>query len=140
MAIVVTNLPIIHPLLRQLVKAVGLGTLLSIKSRSRSQSYPLQDGAGIQSRKDTNRKSHPHPLSIPNDFAWASDEHILPTSRPENLASKDCGSIVVAHEVSVRSHIAGERELSYATKGIRGDTWGPSNVASADGNAPHARI
>lgn len=138
-AIVATNLPIIHPLLRQLAKAIGLGTLLSINSKSRSQSYSLHDGAGIQSRKDTNRKSHPHPLSIPNDFAWASDEHILPTSRPENLTSQDCGSIVVAHEVSVRSDVAGERELSYATKGMRGDTWGPSNIASAGGNVPHDR-
>jgi hypothetical protein len=91
-------------------------------------------------QKDTNQKSHLHPLSIPNDFAWASDEHILPTSHPENLASKDCGSIAVAHEVSVQSDIVGERELSYATKGICRDTWGPSNMASADVNVSHDRI
>ncbi|GAB7322998.1 hypothetical protein MBLNU13_g05525t1 [Cladosporium sp. NU13] len=139
-AIVVTNLPIIHPLLRQLGKAIGLGTLLSMKIKSRSQSYPLQDGAGIENRKGTIRKTHTHPLSAADGSAWASDEHILPTSYPEKLDSKECGSIVVAHEVSVRSDITRERGLSHASRSMRGDNWGPSNIASARSNSPYDRV
>ena len=83
------------------------------------------------------RKSHPHPLSIPNGSAWASDEHILPTGRPEKSALENCGSIVVAHEVSVRSDIAEGRELSLASTRMHRDNWGPSNVASAGANITH---
>ena len=98
----------------------------------------MQDGAGVENRKGTTRRMHP--LSAPNGSAWASDEHILPTSDPEKSVSKECGSIVVAHEVSVRSDIAGERELSHASKGMRGDNWGPSNIASARSNSPYDRV
>ncbi|KAM0704681.1 hypothetical protein Q7P35_007467 [Cladosporium inversicolor] len=139
-AIVVSNLPIIHPLLRQLAKAVGLGAILDIKSKSRSQSCPLQDCAGIGNRKSTIRETHTHPLSAPNGSAWASDEHIVHTSRPEKSAAQDCGSISIAHEVSVRSDIAGERELSSESSGMRGGNWGPSNMASAGVNVPHDRV
>ncbi|KAM0716176.1 hypothetical protein Q7P37_008690 [Cladosporium fusiforme] len=105
-AIIVTNLPIIHPLLRQIAKFLGLGVLLSRNSRSRSQSYPLQSG-GIENQKSTGRKGHQHPLSIPNDTAWASDEHILPATKAEtNSSSKDGkGGIVVAQETTSPSSI-----------------------------------
>ena len=68
---------------------------------------------------------------------YLRDEHILPASNPEKSVFKDCGSIVVAHEVSVRSDIAGEQELSHASNGVRGNNWGPSNIASARSNSPY---
>jgi hypothetical protein len=139
-AIVVTNLPIIHPLLRQMAKAIGLGTLLSIHSKSRSQSYPLQDVTGIEKKKNTGRKMHAYPLSIPNESAWASDEHILPLGRQGKSNSKDGGGIVVAHEVSIRSDVAEGRALSPSSTHIRGDDWAIKNMASADGNVTHDRV
>jgi hypothetical protein len=139
-AIIVTNLPIIHPLFRQLAKAIGLGALLSIQSKSRSQSYPLQDGAGIEQRRNTTRKSHPHPLSIPNDFAWASDEHILPTDNPGRSSGKDGGGIVVAHEVSVRSDAAEGRESGTTSEHVRKDEWALKNMAFAEHNVAHDRV
>ena len=85
--------------------AIGLGTLLKIKSQSGSQSYPLQGGTGIENRKRTIRKTHTLPLSAQNDSAWVSDDNKLPTSHPENPDSKHCRSIAFAHEVDVRSDI-----------------------------------
>lgn len=137
-AIIVTNLPIIHPLIRQIAKAIGLGALLSRNSRSRSQSYPLQSG-GIENQKGASRKTHAHPLSIPNDTAWASDEHILPMGKLDNSTSKEGGGgIVVAQEVSVRSEAAGGRNPSPESGRLRGDDWGFQ--ASAGGSVPQDRV
>lgn len=136
-AIIVTNLPIIHPLLRQLVNAVGLGALLSSRnSRSNSNSYPLQSG-GLDSRKQTSRKSRQHPLSIPNDTAWASEEHILP--RGSSPSKEGNGGIVVAQEVSVKSEAADGRDSSPKSGRMRGDDWALSNSTSV-GSKPHDSI
>jgi hypothetical protein len=141
-AIIVTNLPIIHPLLRQLARVTGLGSLLSknSKSRSRSTSYQLQSNVGIENRKNKSRGSHAHPLSIPNETAWASDEHILPVNNREKLSSKGGNAIVVAQEVSVKSEVADERSPSPKSGRLRGDDWGVSNTTAVGGNNPHSNI
>lgn len=129
-----TNLPIIHPLLRQLAKTIGLGALVSKNSKSRSQNYPLQSG---ENRKDTGRKRRSHPLSIPNDTAWASDEHILPIGEHEKKSSKEGGGrIVVAQEISVKSELADERD----SDGLHTEGWVLRNMATADGKIPHDRV
>ena len=90
---------------------------------------------GIENRKNKSRGSHAHPLSIPNETAWASDEHILPVNNHEDLASKDGGArIVVAQEVSVKSETAKERIASPKSGRMRGDDWGVSNTTAVGGN------
>lgn len=95
--------------------------------------------------KNTNRsrKTHKHPLSIPNDTAWASDEHILPAGKLETSTSKGTSKdgvagIVVAQEVSVKSEAAGERNASPESGRLRGDDWGYKT--SAAGTLPHDRV
>jgi hypothetical protein len=80
-----------------------------------------------------------HPLSIPNDTAWASDEHILPVHEHGNSTSKDGGGIVVAQEVSVKSEVADERDSSPNSGRLRGDDWALGNETSAGGKVPHDR-
>ncbi|KAM0698362.1 hypothetical protein Q7P36_001828 [Cladosporium allicinum] len=139
-AIVVSNLPIIHPLLRKLAKVVGLGALLSRNTNSRSQSYPLQSNVGIEHQKNSSRKSrsHHHPLSVGNDTMWASDEHILPVGvGGGHLQEKSNGGIVVAQEVSVKTEMADERGGSSPDSGrLRGDDWAVRNMVSVGGNTP----
>jgi len=139
-AIIVTNLPIIHPLLRQLVKTMGLGALLSRSGRSRSQSYPLQSNVGIEHQKTASRKTRSqHPLSINNETAWASDEHILPVDshHEKGAPSKGGGGIVVAQEVNVTSEQADERGGGSPDSGrLRGDDWAVRNMVSVGGNSP----
>ena len=139
-AIVVSNLPIIHPLLRKLAKVVGLGALLSRNTNSRSQSYPLQSNVGIEHQKNSSRKSrsHHHPLSVGNDTMWASDEHILPVGvGGGRQQEKSNGGIVVAQEVSVKTEMADERGGSSPDSGrLRGDDWAVRNMVSVGGNTP----
>jgi len=134
----VTNLPIVQPLLRSAARALSLGSILSSRnSKSRSQSYPLQSNVGIE-HKNTSRKSRQHPLSIPD---WASDEHILPVASADHLTSKEAGGgIVVAQEVSVRSESAQERGYDGSSGRLRGDGWALKSSASAAGNVPRAHV
>ncbi|KAH7316641.1 hypothetical protein B0I35DRAFT_260095 [Stachybotrys elegans] len=113
-AIIVTNLPILQPLLRKIASATGLSILFSRSSPTHSNSYQLRSGeAGT--RLDGSRKKgtqHRHPLSIPQASAWGSDEHILPEESGSESGMKRSESrknqgIVVAHEISVRSEEAG---------------------------------
>lgn len=126
-----SNLPIVHPLLRQFAKAIGLGALLSRSSKSHSQSYPLQSNVGIEHQKHSRRSQHP--ISVGNDTAWASDERILPIGSQQE---KSNGGIVVAQEVSVKSEIADERRASPDSGRLRGDDWAVRNMVSVGGTSP----
>jgi len=96
---------------------------------------------GIENKKNKSRGSHAHPLSIPNETAWASDEHILPVNNHGRLDTKQGGAgIVVAQEVSVRSEVADERSPSPKSGRMRGDDWGVSNTTAVGGNDPHSSI
>jgi hypothetical protein len=118
----------------------GLGGILS-KSRSRSTSYPLQSNVGIENRKSRSKGSHAHPLSIPNETAWASDEHILPVNNQEKSPSKDGGAgIVIAQEVSVSSEVVEDRIASPKSGRMRGDDWGVSNTTAVGGKTPHRSL
>ena len=121
----------------------GLGGILSrsSKSRSRSTSYPLQSNVGIENRKSRSKGSHAHPLSIPNETAWASDEHILPVNNQEKSPSKDGGAgIVIAQEVSVSSEVVEDKIASPKSGRMRGDDWGVSNTTAVGGKTPHGSL
>ncbi|OKL61462.1 hypothetical protein UA08_03087 [Talaromyces atroroseus] len=74
-SIVLSNLPIISPLIRTCANKIGLSVLFSSTGRP-SRSHPLSSkrDTGHELRK---RSEHSHPLSIPGTTAWDSDEHIL---------------------------------------------------------------
>ncbi|KAF9781491.1 hypothetical protein IL306_013046, partial [Fusarium sp. DS 682] len=108
-AIVVTNLPIIQPLLRKGASMLGLSVLFSRQTNTAGESHQLRSSELGGSRFGTIRRRglpHRHPLSAPKEgTAWGSDEHILPEdSDGKSLGRKDgSGGIVIAQEISVRS-------------------------------------
>ncbi|KAI1075674.1 hypothetical protein F5B20DRAFT_594814 [Whalleya microplaca] len=75
-AIVVANLPIIQPFLRTAASKVGLSNLFT-KSTENSENHPLGSKSSGRGFKKVSRKKGTHPLSLPQDTAWESDEHIL---------------------------------------------------------------
>ncbi|KKZ63161.1 hypothetical protein EMCG_02538 [[Emmonsia] crescens] len=94
-AIAVSNLPIIHPLMLRFLRYTKLNVLFSSAGR---HSLPY----GLSSNKQSNgreaRKKAQHPLSIPGTNAWGSDEYILSTGT--NVRPKE---ITVVQETIVRS-------------------------------------
>ncbi|KAF4487865.1 integral membrane PTH11, partial [Fusarium agapanthi] len=103
-AIIVTNLPIIQPLIRKGASMIGLSVLFSRGTKSASQSHQLRSSEMGGSRFNASRRRGPgntHPLAtVPQTTAWASDEHILPEAGKPAGAG---GGIVVAQEISVQS-------------------------------------
>lgn len=79
----VSNLPIISPLIRTCAHKIGLGVLFSSMGRP-SQSHPLssKEHTSYSLRK---RSHHTHLLSIPGDTAWGSDENILSSQENNDM-------------------------------------------------------
>ncbi|KAF4967688.1 hypothetical protein FSARC_4748 [Fusarium sarcochroum] len=125
-AIVVTNLPIIQPLLRKGANLIGLSVLFSRATKSASQSHQLRSSEMGGSRFGTSRRKGPssHPLStVPQTTAWASDEHILPVNGDVKPAGRD-GGIVVAQEISVQSEAAPDTKSRDVTTNPAVHDWG----------------
>ncbi|KAJ5220365.1 hypothetical protein N7468_009569 [Penicillium chermesinum] len=101
-SIIVSNLPIIQPLIRKLFSKIGLSQLFSSSGKPNTQSYPLSS-RGFQtitskSGTDTKKgKSNAGAVTGTLISAWGSDEHILNDSPP---TSKD---ITVVSETVVQS-------------------------------------
>ncbi|KAI0012720.1 hypothetical protein F4779DRAFT_566594 [Xylariaceae sp. FL0662B] len=129
-AIVVANLPILQPLIRQGASKIGLSALFSRTSRA-GTSQPLGSGDPSRGYQLNSRRKAPHPLSIPQTNAWGSDEHILGEDQKQagQTHSKD---IVVNQEISISSETvpsvdaAQPRAGAGATvvKGPEKDDWG----------------
>lgn len=83
-SIVVSNLPVIQPLIRKCADKIGLSALFSTYARP-SRNYPLasKEPQAAAGREHRNRPSHP--LSIPKGTAWGSDEHILAEGENNNI-------------------------------------------------------
>ncbi|KAM0292352.1 hypothetical protein ACHAO9_003330 [Fusarium lateritium] len=110
-AIVVTNLPIIQPLLRKGANMIGLSVLFSHGTKSASQSHQLRSNEASGSQFNSSRRTalRSHPLSnVSRTAAWASDEHILPGACENGKFGGRDGEIVVAQEISVQSEEASE--------------------------------
>ncbi|CAG8288397.1 unnamed protein product [Penicillium salamii] len=96
-SIVVSNLPIIQPLIRRGFKKIGLSQLFSSSGKN-SQSYPLSShGLQTMTGRDKKSKTSAAAPSHMQASAWGSDEHILAESEP---SSKD---ITVVSETVVQS-------------------------------------
>ncbi|KAJ4178029.1 hypothetical protein NW759_017378 [Fusarium solani] len=107
-AIIVTNLPVIQPLLRKGASMIGLSVLFSRQTNTAAESHQLGSSGLGESRCGTSRRRdapHRHPLSVTQATAWGSDEHILPEdSDGKSSAQKgSSGCIAVAQEISVQS-------------------------------------
>ncbi|KAF5678103.1 integral membrane protein PTH11 [Fusarium circinatum] len=124
-AIIVTNLPIIQPLIRKGASMIGLSVLFSRGTKSASQSHQLRSSEMGGSRFNTSRCRGPgssHPLAtVPQTTAWASDEHILPEAGKPAGAG---GGIVVAQEISVQSEVNTTSEDDRGRRGPEGNDWG----------------
>ncbi|KAH7142647.1 hypothetical protein B0J13DRAFT_636189 [Dactylonectria estremocensis] len=106
-AIVVTNLPILQPLMRRGASKIGLSGLFSKSSPTREESYELKsnDKGASGSMLDTRRKqdsSRCHPVSNSQATAWSSEERILEAGIHRKGTATD-GGIVVAQEICVES-------------------------------------
>ncbi|KAJ5295066.1 hypothetical protein N7508_009887 [Penicillium antarcticum] len=99
-SIVVSNLPIIQPLLRKGFKKMGLSQLFSSSGKPSGQTYPLSGLKTLTNRGDRNTKKSKMSTAGPTQTqvsAWGSDEHILTEPEP---TSKD---ITVVSETVVQS-------------------------------------
>ncbi|CAI7654726.1 unnamed protein product [Penicillium glandicola] len=101
-SIVVSNLPIIQPLIRKGFRKIGLSHVFSSSGKTSGQPYQLSSrglqtltnrGEGDNKKNKTNAAAPSHMQTS----AWGSDEHILSQSEP---SSKD---ITVVSETVVQS-------------------------------------
>ncbi|KOS36247.1 hypothetical protein ACN38_g13026 [Penicillium nordicum] len=101
-SIVVSNLPIIHPLIRKGFGKIGLTHIFSSSGKTSEQPYQLSSrglksltnrGKGDIKKSKTNTAAPPHMQTS----AWGSDEHILAENEP---SSRD---ITVVSETVVQS-------------------------------------
>lgn len=118
-AVFVTNLPVIQPLIRQGATKLGLSTIFS-KSRTSPESHQL--GSLNASDNRFGRKARMTGETDLQATAWASDEQILP--QENGKAARDSGGrgIVVTQEVGIRSEHASE------THDPSADDWGYGSV------------
>lgn len=95
----VSNLPIIQPLLRKGFKKIGLSQLFSSSGKPSGQTYPLSGLKTLTNRgdRDTKKSKVNQPPTQTQISAWGSDEHILTEPQP---SSKD---ITVVSETVVQS-------------------------------------
>ncbi|KAF2679284.1 hypothetical protein K458DRAFT_346923 [Lentithecium fluviatile CBS 122367] len=94
-AVLVSNAPMVFPLFKRWFYAATNLTSSGFRSNTPGQSYPLDSnikrtgGGNSHARSGSNplsgrhKKNYQHPLSIPNDTAWGSDEHIVHTGEGE---------------------------------------------------------
>ncbi|KKA25460.1 hypothetical protein T310_0484 [Rasamsonia emersonii CBS 393.64] len=117
-SIVVSNLPIIQPLIRKGAVKIGLSALFSSYVRT-SQKNPLSSKEH-QSGHEL-RKRNPHPLSIPKGTAWGSDEHILEQGE-NNGQPEPSKEITVIQETVIESE-PWPTEHPGSSAGAQRDHW-----------------
>lgn len=102
-SIIVSNLPIIQPLIRKGFRKVGLSHVFSSSGKTSGQPYQLSSRGGLKTltnRGEGDTKKSKTNTAAPTHMqssAWGSDEHILAQSEP---SSKD---ITVVSETVVHS-------------------------------------
>lgn len=85
----VSNFPMVFPLFQNLYRrARGQ----SAKDSSAERSYPLNSNPGGKTTGRSKRSKYPHPLTMPNETAWGSDEAIVTNAGPTAQQTKSNGS------------------------------------------------
>lgn len=116
MSIIVSNLPIVQPIIRKGFSKVGLSGLFSTSGRgANSHTYPLSS-QGLQTTNKDKKKNNKPPYQ-PETTAWGSDEHIL---RNENDNSKT-NDITVVSETVIQSEPWANEQGAASTSP---DRWG----------------
>lgn len=128
-SIIVSNLPIIQPIIRKGCRKIGLSNLFS-SSGKQSQSYPLSS-RGLKTltnrgERDTKKSKSAAGPSHLQTSAWGSDEHILPQGEP---GGKD---ITVVSETVVQSE-------PWTLEEGNGSGAGPSTSPPKEWMSPTAR-
>ncbi|KAL2007602.1 hypothetical protein VTN00DRAFT_9040 [Thermoascus crustaceus] len=92
-AVAINNIPMIYPLARRLLRQTGL---YPFNPSYGSQEYPLS----AEELRDMRKRSqkYPHPLSLPTETKWESEEQVI--LRPSGEESKE--GIMVTHETTVQ--------------------------------------
>ncbi|SPO06173.1 related to integral membrane protein PTH11 [Cephalotrichum gorgonifer] len=108
-AIVVTNLPIIHPIIRKGAKKIGLSALFS-RSRDNGQSHELRSkgtGIGRFGGSSNAKTTLSRPGITPQTTAWGSDEDILSQQAGDGESwskiKEEGKGILVTQEIGVHS-------------------------------------
>lgn len=124
-AVTVSNLPTIQPLIRKGANKIGLSMLFSRNTASNGgESHQLRstDLNGSRFKKSGTSR---HPLSVPQATAWASDEHILSEDgNGKSSLHKDNGGIIIASEVRVQSEQLPPPSSSNGEMDPAGSNWG----------------
>ncbi|KAM6511095.1 hypothetical protein FALCPG4_016098 [Fusarium falciforme] len=134
-AIIVTNLPILQPLIRRGASKIGLSALFSRSSPTREESYQLKsnnNGANGNMFDSTRKRdsSRRHPLSNAQATAWGSEERILGAGRDAKSAATTDGGIVVAQKIHIESEQMVAADSS--TTEPAHDDWGFKTSARRD--------
>ncbi|KKY20693.1 hypothetical protein UCRPC4_g04160 [Phaeomoniella chlamydospora] len=130
-SIVVSNLPIIQPLIRKAADKIGLSAMFSSSGRP-SQSHPL-GSKDAHSGFELRRKAA-HPLSLTSKAkgtgtAWGSDEHILGEGQNgQPMTSKD---IAVVQEISIQSEAGDTNNAGYQAGAQRDWAFGGGHTSQA---------
>ncbi|KAJ4131245.1 hypothetical protein NW765_017137 [Fusarium oxysporum] len=95
-SVIVTNLPVVQPLVRKCADRVGLSALFSRSTRA-AHSYSLRSRE-VRGDCELRRKTHTNLHSVPQGAAWDSDEHIL------GMMDQ------VAQELSTQTDVVAQRE------------------------------
>ncbi|KAL2878316.1 hypothetical protein SGCOL_006285 [Colletotrichum sp. CLE4] len=85
-SVVLTNMPMVYPLFKSVIDKSRNASTNKSGAMGDSQGYRLGSYPGKQGPRS-------HPLSIPNETTWGSDEHIVSSSVEKNIAGGEEASI-----------------------------------------------
>ncbi|KAI3554275.1 hypothetical protein CABS01_00960 [Colletotrichum abscissum] len=85
-SVVLTNMPMVYPLFKSVIDKSRNASTNKSGAMGDSQGYRLGSYPGKQGPRS-------HPLSIPNETTWGSDEHIVSSSVEKNTAGGEEASI-----------------------------------------------
>lgn len=119
-SVVVSNLPIIQPLIRKGFRKIGLSQLFSSSGKPSGQTYPLSS-RGLQTltrgaeRNTKKSKSDAGPTRT-QVSAWGSDEHILTTPEPTSKDITVVSETIVHSEPFATEEMQGENHAAASPK------------------------
>ncbi|KAK1998000.1 hypothetical protein LX36DRAFT_49325 [Colletotrichum falcatum] len=94
-SVVLTNMPMVYPLFKSVIDKTRTGSTNKSNSLENSHGYRLGSYSGKRGPKPGS-----HPLSIPMETTYASDEHIVPNNAEKSIGAEE-SSIGSSHKQSV---------------------------------------
>ncbi|KAH8201524.1 hypothetical protein TruAng_004295 [Truncatella angustata] len=119
-AIVVANLPILQPLIRQGASKIGLSGLFS-RTTKMGQSHPLGSQERNGDAYEIGNRRNSQSRQVSRNTRWGSTDHILRTEtasgNPKLHATQASKDIVIAHEVSITHEMTHSKSAKGTDKG-----------------------